>query len=104
MHWYQRVEASLKKKGISKAEIGRAMPDKLSGQAISMKLQGKRPVSVDELCVFAQMAGITVGEAMGENVVTEPGEAELIALFRLLTSEQQKRISDTVRDIVKGAA
>lgn len=92
MHWYERVAASLRKHGVSNAEVGREMD--MSGQAITLKLQGKRPVNVDELIVLARFAQMTVAEALGDDavVIEIRDEMDLIKLFRLLTPEQQKMI------------
>lgn len=65
MHWYDRVAAALRDRGISRAEVGRAMPQPLTGQAVTLKLQDQRPVTVEELKVFARMAGLSVAEVLG---------------------------------------
>jgi len=102
MHWYDRVAARLKDRAISKAEVGRAMPEPLTGQAVTMKLQGKRPVSVEELTVFARMAGLTVAEALGDDVVIElEDEIDLVNLYRLLTPDQKARFIGMLRDVAK---
>src|SRR5690606_31646890 len=88
MHWYERVAASLRDRGVSNAEVGRNMTPKVTGQAITLKLQGKRPVTVEELKVFAAMAGMTVAEALGDDVVIElQDEKDLIELYRLLSDD-----------------
>lgn len=71
IHWYERVAASLREKGVSNAAVGRAMTPKVTGQAITLKLQGKRPVTVEELKVIAGLAGLTVAEALGDDVVID---------------------------------
>jgi len=94
MHWYERVAASLRSRGVSNAEVGRALNPKVTGQAITLKLQGKRPVTVDELKVMAGLAGMTVAEAVGDDavVIELKDEMDLIELFRLLTPEQRKML------------
>lgn len=94
MHWYERVAASLRSRGVSNAEVGRALNPKVTGQAITLKLQGKRPVTVDELKVMAGLAGMTVAEAVGDDavVIELKDEMDLIELYRLLTPEQRKML------------
>jgi len=66
------------------------MTPTVTGQAITLKLQGKRPVTVEELKVFARMAGMTVAEALGDDVIVElQDEKDLIELFRLLSPDQK---------------
>ena len=102
IHWYERIAASLREKGISNAAVGRAMPPKVTGQAITLKLQGKRPVSVEELKVFARLAGLTVAEAVGDDVIVElQDEKDLIELYRLLTDQQKKALMEMVRATVQ---
>jgi len=100
MHWYERVAAALRMKGVSNAEVGREL--KLTGQAITLKLQGKRPVSVQELQVIVRMAGMTVPEALGDDavVIELKDEMDLIELFRLMTPEQRTRFLANARDAV----
>lgn len=91
IHWYERVAASLRDRGVKNAEVGRNMTPKVTGQAITLKLQGKRPVTVEELKVFARLAGLTVAEALGDDVIVElADEKELVELFRLLTDAQKQ--------------
>ncbi len=94
MHWYERVAASLRSRGVSNAEVGRSLDPKVTGQAITLKLQGKRPVTVDELKVMAGLAGMTVAEAVGDDavVIELKDEMDLIELYRLLTPEQRKML------------
>lgn len=100
MHWYERVAAALREKGVSNAEVGRKL--ELTGQAITLKLQGKRPVSVQELLVIVGMAGMSVPEALGDDavVIELQDEMDLIELFRLMTPEQRSRFLATARDAV----
>lgn len=92
MHWYERVAAELRKHRVSNAEVGRELD--MSGQAITLKLQGKRPVNVDELQVFARFARMSVAEALGDDavVIELRDEQDLITLYRLLTPEQRKML------------
>lgn len=74
------------------------MTPTVTGQAITLKLQGKRPVTVDELKVFAALAGMTVAEALGDDVIIElQDEKDLVELFRLLSDEQKKAFMDMLR-------
>ena len=75
---------------MSNAEVGRELG--MSGQAITLKLQGKRPVTVDELKVFARLAGMTEAEALGDDtlVIELKDEQDLIELYRLMTPEQRQ--------------
>lgn len=92
MRWYERVAAELRRLGVSNAEVGREL--EISGQAITLKLQGKRPVNVDELIVLARFARMTVAEALGDDavVIELHDEMDLIKLYRLLTPEQRKML------------
>lgn len=91
MRWYERIAASLRDRGVSNAEVGRNMTPKVTGQAITLKLQGKRPVNVDELQVMARMGGLSVAEALGDDVVIElQDEKDVIELFRLLSDAQKQ--------------
>lgn len=91
MRWYERIAASLRDRGVSNAEVGRNMTPKVTGQAITLKLQGKRPVNVEELQVMARMGGLSVAEALGDDVVIElQDEKDVIELYRLLSDAQKQ--------------
>lgn len=102
MRWYERIAAALDSRGVSRAEVGRQMPKAVSGQAITQKLQGKRPTYVDELEVFARLAGMTVAEALGDDavVIEIEDEMDLVKLYRLMSPEQRARLMGTARDVV----
>lgn len=101
MHWYERVAAAFDAQTpkVSRAEVGRRLG--LTGQAITLKLQGKRPVTVEELQVFAEFARMTVAEALGDDAMwlELKDEMDLVTLFRLLTPEQQAMILGLVRQM-----
>jgi len=90
LRWFERVAAALDAKGIAKAAVGRELG--MTGQAITHKLQGDRPTNVEELVVFARMAGMSVAEALGDDavIIELRDEQDLITLYRLLTPEQRK--------------
>lgn len=93
MHWYERVaEAIQSKHGKVRAEIGRELG--ITGQAVTLKLQGHRPVYVEELKVLARWAGMSVAEALGDDavVIELRDEMDLIELYRLLNPEQRKML------------
>lgn len=102
MRWYERIAAALDTRGVSRAEVGRRMTPAVTGQAITQKLQGKRPVSVEELKVMAGLAGMTVAEAVGDDavVIELEDEKDLIELFRLLTPEQRKMVLGLIQGLV----
>ena len=56
-----------------------------------MKLAGKRKTTVTEAKVFAEFAGITVAEMLGEDayLIEVRDEIELVELYRLLTAKQR---------------
>lgn len=56
-----------------------------------MKLRGERGVSVEELKALAALAGLTVAEVVGDDVVVIEiqDEKDLIEFYRLLTPEQR---------------
>lgn len=92
MRWYERVAAGMALKSVSAAEAGRRLG--ISGQAVGLKLRGERGVSVDELKALAAMAGLSVAEAVGDDVVVIDlqDEKDLIELYRLLNPEQRKML------------
>lgn len=102
MRWYERIAAALDERQVSRAEVGRRMTPKVTGQAITQKLQGKRPVSVEELKVMAGLAGMTVSEAVGDDavVIEIRDEMDLVELFRELTREQQQMILNLMRGLL----
>jgi transcriptional regulator with XRE-family HTH domain len=89
MPWYENTARILKAKGVSNAEIGRRL--NITGQAVQMKLAGKRPTTVTEAKVFADFAGVAVAEMLGEDayLIEARDEIELVELFRLLTPKQR---------------
>lgn len=100
MRWFERIAESLESKRVSKAAIGRELG--MSGQSVSMKLSGKRPVSVEELKVLARWAGMSVAEALGDDavVIELKDEQDLIELYRLLTPEQRTMLLGLARQLV----
>lgn len=89
MAWYEKAARKLKANGVSNAEIGRRL--NITGQAVQMKLAGKRPTTVTEARVFAEYMGVTVAEMLGEEayLIEVRDEIELVELYRLLTPEQR---------------
>lgn len=100
MPWYERVASALRDRGVKNAAVGRMLG--VSGQSITLKLQGKRPVTVDELKVLAREAGMSVAQAVGDDavVIDLKDELDLIELFRLLTPDQQKMILGVIKGMV----
>lgn len=92
MRWFDRVAAGLAANNVSNAEVGRQL--KLTGQSVGQKLSGKRGVSVDELKALARLAGLSVSEAVGDDIVVIElqDEIDLIELYRLLSPEQRKML------------
>lgn len=91
MPWYDSAARILKAKGVSNAEIGRRL--NITGQAVQMKLAGKRPTTVTEAKVFAEFAGVAVAEMLGEDayLIEVRDEIELVELYRLLTPAQREQ-------------
>lgn len=100
MRWYERIAAAFDARKVNRAEVGRELG--ITGQAITLKLQGKRPVSVDELKVLARFAGLSVAEAVGDDavVIELKDEQDLIELYRLLTPEQRIMLLSLARQLV----
>lgn len=94
-----RIAASLAARNISKAAVGRALG--MTGQAITQKLQGKRPIEAEEMKVMAELAGMTLAEAMGDDaVVIDAGdEQDLVKLYRMMTDEQRARMLGNAWDV-----
>lgn len=103
MRWYERIAAAFDARKVNRAEVGRELG--ITGQAITLKLQGKRPVSVDELKVLARFAGLSVAEAVGDDavVIELKDEQDLIELYRLLTPEQRAMLLSLARQLVVSA-
>lgn len=102
MRWYERVSDAFnaQEPKVNRAEVGRELG--ITGQAVTLKLQGVRPTNVDELKVFARYARMTVAEAVGDDavVIELRDEMDLIELFRLMTPEQKVRFLATAKDMV----
>lgn len=102
MRWYERIAAALDARKVSRAEVGRNMDPPMSGQAITLKLQGKRPTNVDELEVMSRLAGMSVAEVLGDDavVIELRDEMDVVKLYRLMTPEQRKRWVGLGMDVV----
>jgi len=99
MRWYERIAAAFETRKVNRAEVGREIG--ITGQAITLKLQGKRPVSVEELKILARWAGMSVAEAIGDDavVIDLKDEQDLIELYRLLTPEQRLMLISLARQL-----
>lgn len=99
MRWYERVVVAFKARGVIRAVVGRELG--ITGQAVTLKLQGKRPVSVEELKVLARYAGMSVAEVIGDDalVIDIQDEKDLIELFRLLTPAQREMLIGLARQL-----
>jgi len=91
MPWYTDAARKLKAKGVSNAAIGRRL--NITGQAVQMKLAGKRPTTVTEAKVFAEFMGVPVAEMLGEDayLIEVRDEIELVELYRPLTPAQREQ-------------
>jgi transcriptional regulator with XRE-family HTH domain len=99
MHWYERAAALLEQKGVSRAEIGRRLG--ITGQAVTLKLQGERPTYVPEVRVIAEFAGVSVSELLGEeaHLIEARDEIEMIEMWRLLSAEQRSQVMAIMRSL-----
>lgn len=104
MHWYERAADLLRTRGVSRAEIGRKLG--ISGQAVTLKLQGERPTTVPEIKVIAEFSGVSVSELLGEEafLIEAQDEVQLIELWRLLSHEQRQQILGIMRALAKPTA
>lgn len=104
MRWYERIAAAFDARGVNRAEVGRELG--ITGQAITLKVQGKRPVTVDELKVLARFAGLSVSEVIGDDavVIDLEDEKDLIELYRLLTPEQRQMFLGMMRQFASRPA
>lgn len=102
--WYERADALLKQHRLSRADVGRAMG--LTSQAVSLKLSGQRPTSVDEIGVIAGVIGVSVGELVAgdEAYLTSLDELEWVKLYRMMSDEQKATMLNMVRVMMMGAA
>lgn len=100
MHWFERASELFESRDVNRAEVGRRLG--ITGQAVTLKLQGKRPTNVPEAKVFAEYAGVSVSEMLGDeaHLILAADEAELLELYRLLTDEQKPRYLQNLRDVV----
>lgn len=100
MNWLERLSNGFEVRKVNRAEVGRELG--ITGPAVTMKLQGKRPTYVNELQVFARYAGMSVAEALGDDavVIEVRDEMELVELYRLMTPEQRQRWVAVGKDVV----
>lgn len=100
MNWLERLSNGFDAHKVNRAEVGRELG--ITGPAVTMKLQGKRPTYVNELQVFARYAGMSVAEALGDDavVIEVRDEMELVELYRLMTPEQRQRWVAVGKDVV----
>lgn len=103
MRWYERVAQAIANRGLGPKEVGAALG--VTPQNAGQKLQGKRGVSVDELKILADLAGMSVSEAVGDDavVIDLEDEKDLIELYRLLNPEQKRNVLNLIRDVAKVA-
>jgi transcriptional regulator with XRE-family HTH domain len=94
MAWFEKAANLIDARGVKRAEIGRRL--NITGQAVTLKLQGKRPTNVKEAQVFAEFAGVSVSEMLGDEayLIEARDEIEFIELFRSLSAEQRKRLME----------
>ena len=97
MAWFEKAAQLIDARGFSRAEIGRRL--NITGQAVTLKLQGKRRTNVTEAQVFAEFAGVSVSEMLGDEayLIEARDEVEMVELFRLLSVEQRKRLMEFAR-------
>lgn len=102
MAWFDDAARLIEARGFSRAEIGRRL--NITGQAVTLKLQGKRPTNVTEARVFAEFAGVSVSEMLGEEayLIEARDELEVMELFRLLSPEQRKRLVEYAKFMLAG--
>jgi transcriptional regulator with XRE-family HTH domain len=95
--WYERVDALLKQRRLSRADVGRELG--ITSQAVSLKLSGQRPTSVDEIAAIAGVVGVSVGELVegDESFLTSLDELELVKLFRMMSPEQKATVLSMFR-------
>lgn len=98
---HERVIAALRERGVSYAKVGRALG--ITGQSVTLKLQGKRPITIDEFSVIAKMAGTTVGALLGDDAVIleSDEELDLIDAYRQITGKQREMLRDMARELAK---
>lgn len=99
MSVHERAAAALKKRGISNAEVGRALG--VTGQAVTLKLQGKRPITLKEFQAIAHIAGTTVNELLGDDAVIleKDDELDLIEAYRQASGRQREMLREFARDM-----
>lgn len=99
MNWLERLSNAFEARKVVRAEVGRELG--ITGPAVTMKLQGKRPMYVKELQVIARWAGMSVAEALGDDavVIEVEDEMDLVELYRLMTPEQRQRWVAIGRDV-----
>ena len=102
MAWFTKAAELIKARKVSRAAIGRRL--NITGQAVTLKLQGRRPTNVTEAQVFAEYAGVSVSEMLGDDayLIEARDEVELVELFRLLNGEQRARLVEYARFMLAG--
>lgn len=98
--WYDRADALLKERGISRVKVGHALGQ--TPQSASLKLSGQRPASVDEIAAIAGLVGVSAAELIAGDMefVTSLEELEFLKLLRMLTPEQREVIFSTMRNFL----
>lgn len=98
--WYDRADALLKERGISRVRVGQALGQ--TPQSASLKLSGQRPASVDEIAVIAGLIGVSAAELIAGDMefITSLEELEFLKLLRMLTPDQKALILNTMRTFI----
>lgn len=98
--WYDRANALMKEKDLSRVKLARVLGQ--SPQSVSMKLQGARPTSVEQIAVIAGFLNVSAAELLADDdeYVHNLDEGELLKLFRMLNSDQKVSILNMMRSFV----
>ena len=100
-----RIKAQLKACGMSSAELGRRLG--MTGQSMTLKLQGKRPIKLEELLLICEALGLGTGELFSAERSTDHlqlgAERFFISGLRMLSANGQDKLLATLRKLLESA-
>lgn len=104
MQWRDKLHAALRAAGISHKRAAEAI-GLTSGQAVTNKLAGKRPIEFEEVLALCKLAGISPSELNGEDalILEEQGEIDRTERIRALSEEQQRMLDALIEQMAMAA-
>lgn len=97
-----RIKAQLKTCGMSNAELGRRLGT--TGQSVTLKLQGKRPITLEELLLISETLGLETGQLLSADSPSDHAESNAERFFisglRMLSADGQDKLLATLRKLI----